>query len=246
MVDPVNDTVAALYKKAIVSVTNKPITTVIYSHDHLDHISGAKTIAPDAQIYAHPGISTFLRQRGQADVLMPTRDLNGGDVLRFGKYSIAAHYFGPNHGDFNVALGFDTGIGSLLVLVDTIEIGIAPYRSLPDTNFNGYLNTLEQAAALNPDWVLGGHSGPGSGDWLTLFLGYFRDMRNALAEAERVIVEQPAADGEDFIVASERHISKVVEHAVDMLRPVYGHWRGFEQWAPMNAQTIRMAIIIGK
>jgi len=26
---------------------------------------------------------------------------------------------------------------------------------------------------------------------------------------------------------------------------VYGHWRGFEEWAPLNAQTVYMYIITG-
>lgn len=246
VIDPISDRVAELYGAAVRAVTDRPITTIIYSHDHLDHIGGARIIAPDADIYAHAGVADFLRQRGENDVLLPTRQLSNGDVLQFGDRTIRAHYFGPCHGDFNVALEFETDLGSLLVLVDTIEIGIAPYRSLPDTNFNGYLVTLAKAAALEPDWVLGGHSGPGSGRWLNRFHGYFLDMKKALAEADQAIVEIPAADGEDFIVASERHIDKVVDYAVNALRPKYGHWRGFEQWAPMNAQTIRMAITIGK
>lgn len=246
VVDPINPKVAALYRDAVRSITDRPITKIVYSHEHLDHIGGAHVIAPNAEIYAHTGVRDFLEERGESDIRLPTKVLNDGDKVRAGNRSVTAHYFGPNHGDYNVALRFETGIGSMLALVDTIEIGIAPYRSLPDTHFHGYLKSLKAAAALKPDWVLGGHSGPGPGVWLTNFYDYFVDMRAALAAGAKAIDEEPPAAGEDFITASERHIAKVVDYAVDQLRPKYGHWRGFEEWAPMNAQTIRMAISIGK
>ena len=246
VVDPINPDVAALYRNAVQAITDKPITKIIYSHEHLDHIGGAHVIAPEATIHAHPGVIEFLKQRNDPATPVPTAAIEDGDKVHAGNRAITAHYFGPNHGDYNVALGFDTGIGSMLVLVDTIEIGIAPYRTLPDTQYHGYISSLAKAAALKPRWVLGGHSGPGPGVWLTRFHDYFIDMGTALATAEAAIDEQPPAPGEDFITASERHISSVIEHAVNQLRPKYGHWRGFEEWAPMNAQTIRMAITIGK
>ena len=177
---------------------------------------------------------------------LPTHIINDGDLVTAGDSAIEVHYFGPNHGDGNIALSFDTDYGRLLAFVDTIEIGIAPYRSLPDTNFNGYLRSLEAAEALHPSLVLGGHSGPGPGIWLTRFLNYFNDMKTSLAKANKEIDRLPAAPGEDFIAAGERYIGRVIDRTVELMRPKYGQWRGFEEWAPMNAQTIRMAINVGR
>ncbi len=245
-VDPVNPRVAADYRRAIAAVTDFPITKVVYSHDHRDHIGGAGVLAPKAEILAHPGTVDAVHRWSQDDIPVPSRTVDNGDVIAVGGRSVGVHYFGPNHGNSNIALSFNTGDGNMLVLVDTIEIGIVPYRTLPDTNYYGYLSSLEQAIELEPRWVLGGHSGPGPGIWLQRYRDYFLDMATALAKAEQEIDEQPAAPGEDFIVASERHIQAVIDRAVALLRPRYGRWRGFEQWAPMNAQTIRMAITIGK
>ncbi|MFK8054136.1 MAG: MBL fold metallo-hydrolase [Woeseiaceae bacterium] len=246
VVDPISAEVAKLYRDAVAAVTDKPITKIIYSHEHLDHITGANVLSPDADRYAHPLTTNWLREYHADEVPLPTNSINDGDFVHAGARSIGAHYFGPNHGDGNIALSFDTDIGKLLVFVDTIEIGIAPYRSLPDTSFNGYLRALEGAAALDPDWVLGGHSGPGPGIWLTRFLNYFRDMAAALAMAEDEIGLLSVAQDESFIVASERHNRAIVSMAVDLLRPKYGDWYGFDEWAPMNADTVRMAIIVGK
>jgi len=37
---------AALIPKAVAEVTDKPITHIVYSHSHIDHIAGAKTLGP--------------------------------------------------------------------------------------------------------------------------------------------------------------------------------------------------------
>jgi glyoxylase-like metal-dependent hydrolase (beta-lactamase superfamily II) len=245
-VDPVNRDVARLYRDAIASVTENPVTKIIYSHEHLDHIIGADVLGPDASRYAHPNTTNWLESYHASVLPLPTHSIDDGDLVAAGDRAIEVHYFGPNHGNGNVALSFDTDDGRLLVFVDTIEVGIAPYRSLPDTNFNGYLRSLEAAAALQPDWVLGGHSGPGPGIWLTNFLNYFVDMKAALAKSDDEVGGLSIAPGENFIVASERRIGQVVARTVELMRPKYGHWLGFDDWAPMNAQTIRMAIIVGR
>jgi len=163
-VDPINRDAAALYREAVAQVTNKPITKVVYSHDHRDHIVGADVLAPEAQIYAHPGTLASLQRRGDPDIPLPTELVDNGDRISIGDKDVGIHFFGPNHGQSNIALEFATGDGSMLVFVDTMEIGIVPYRTLPDTNVQGYIASLRDAAALDVDWVLGGHSGPGAGE----------------------------------------------------------------------------------
>jgi glyoxylase-like metal-dependent hydrolase (beta-lactamase superfamily II) len=244
-VDPVSRDVAPLYRAAIASVTSAPITKIVYSHDHRDHIVGADVLSPEAEIYAHPGTLASLERRGDTDVPKPDVLVNNGDTIDIAGRYVGVHYFGPNHGDSNIALSMTTGSGELLVFVDTLEIGIVPYRTLPDTNVQGYIASLQQAAKLDVDWVLGGHSGPGPAVWIDNYLNYFLDMEKALIKAEAETIEPPSASVEDVIAQGERYTDAVIAKAVDYLRPTYGHWSGFEAWAPLNAQTVRMYIIIG-
>jgi hypothetical protein len=162
---------------------------------------------------------------------------------------VSVHYFGPNHGRSNIALGFETDRGRLLAFVDTLEVGIVPYRTLPDTNVHGYIQSLRQASALvadgQADWVLGGHSGPGPAVWVEHYLNYFLDMERELGRAAARIAPPVADSVDDVIAAGERHTDAIVAAAVEALRPAYGHWQGFEAWAPMNAQTVYMYMITG-
>jgi glyoxylase-like metal-dependent hydrolase (beta-lactamase superfamily II) len=244
-VDPVNRDAARLYQQAIAAVTDAPVTKIVYSHDHRDHIVGADVLAPDAEIYAHPGTLASLQRRGDSDIPLPTHLVENGDTISIPGRTVGVHYFGPNHGQSNIALSFETDLGRMLVFVDTLEIGIVPYRTLPDTNIHGYIASLRGASALDVDWVLGGHSGPGPAVWIDNYLNYFLDMEQALIKAEAEIVEPPSSSVEDIIAQGELYTDTVIARAVDDLRPTYGHWRGFEAWAPLNAETVRMYIIIG-
>ncbi len=244
-VDPISRDVAPLYREAVATVTDKPITRIVYSHDHRDHIVGADVLSPDAEIIAHPLTLASLRRRGDKDIPVPSVLVDDGDTISMGSRSVGVHYFGPNHGDSNIALSFSTGIGSVLAFVDTMEIGIVPYRTLPDTNVGGYMASLRGAAALQMDWVLGGHSGPGPARWINDYLAYFTDMEQALISARAEVPRPGSNDVDDRIAAGERHTDAVIARAVAELRPTYGRWRGFEHWAPLNAQTVLMYIITG-
>lgn len=244
-VDPMNSEAAQLYREAIAAVSAQPVTKIIYSHDHRDHIVGADVLAPAAEIYAHPGTQESLLRRGDEDIRPPDHLVEDGDVIAIGDREVRVHYFGPNHGRSNIALEFTTGEGQLLAFVDTLEVGIVPYRTLPDTNVHGYMESLRGAAALDVDWVLGGHSGPGPAVWIDHYLNYFVDMEHALREALATVPEPPAESVEDVIAQGERYTDALIAVAVDQLRPTYGHWQGFEAWAPLNAQTVYMYIITG-
>ncbi len=186
-VDPISRDVVVLYREAVSAVTGAPIAKIVYSHDHRDHIVGADVLAPDAEIIAHPGTLISLQRRGDPDIPLPQTLVDNGDVIEIGGRMVGVHYYGPNHGQSNIGLTFQTGMGSMLVFVDTLEIGIVPYRTLPDTNVHGYIKSLQGASELDVDWVLGGHSGPGPSVWIDNYLNYFLDMEQALirAEAER-------------------------------------------------------------
>lgn len=244
-VDPIGREAAKGYKDAIAAVTDAPVTKIVYSHDHRDHIVGADVLAPNAEIYAHPGTLASLERRGDPDILKPTKLVDDGDVIDVGGREVGVHYFGPNHGASNIALTYTTAMGTMLQYVDTMEIGIVPYRTLPDTNVGGYIASLEGAAKLDVQWVLGGHSGPGPAVWITNYLNYFRDMEAALRTAEADLQKAPSPSVEDTIARGEIRIDAIVARAVDILRPKYGTWRGFEAWAPLNAQTVRMYMITG-
>jgi glyoxylase-like metal-dependent hydrolase (beta-lactamase superfamily II) len=243
--DPISVEAAHAYRDAIATVTTKPIVRLIYSHDHRDHICGGQALEAHCEVCAHALAHERVRQRGHADILPPNRLLGHGEVLVDGSSRIEVNYFGPNHSDSNLIFVIPTQRGRMLVWVDGVEPGVAPYRNLPDTDFAGYLRSLDAAAALQFDFVVGGHTGPGDRSWVFDYREYLLRLLDATEHAYRSNGEQSPRSGEDGVAMTERVRREVTRAAADTLHQRFGHWAGFAQWAPQTADRILSFLITG-
>ncbi|MCP5327095.1 MAG: MBL fold metallo-hydrolase [Steroidobacteraceae bacterium] len=247
-IDPISTVAAGAYREAIASVTDRPLTRIVYSHDHRDHICGGHVLAAGAlecEVCAHEAAQRRIAQRGDDDVLAPTRLIGDGEVLADGAARLEVRYFGPNHSDSNLLFLLPTDRGRMLIWVDGIEPGVAPYRNLPDTDFGGYLHSLEQASKLEFDFVVGGHTGPGGPEWVTDYREYILRLLDATRLAYRAVGEQTPQPGEDGVAMTERVRGEVAAAAAATLRDRFGHWSGYVQWAPQTADRILSYLITG-
>jgi glyoxylase-like metal-dependent hydrolase (beta-lactamase superfamily II) len=127
-------TLGANYLKAIAEVTNKPITCVIYSHAHLDHIGSAGIF---------PRNATFIAQQETADELqramnvatntsmvppVPTETFSKNMTLKVGNQTLQLDYYGNNHLPGNIFIY--TPQQKVLMLVDIIFPGWIPFPYL--------------------------------------------------------------------------------------------------------------------
>lgn len=246
-IDPIDDAAAAAYRQAIAAATDRPLVRIVYSHDHRDHICGGRVLAGDAgcEVCAHEAAQARIARRGDADVLPPTRLVGDGDVIADGAARIELRYLGPNHSDSNLLFLMPTDRGRMLVWVDGVEPGTAPYRNLPDTDFGGYLQALERAQALDFDFVVGGHTGPGERQWVADYREYLLRLLESTAREFRAAGGQVPLPGEDGVAMTERVRGEVTHAAAAPLRARFGHWSGFGQWAPQTADRILSYLITG-
>lgn len=245
--DPISETAAAEYRKAIATVTDLPVTRLVYSHDHRDHIVGGRALVGDrdCEVAAHEQTLRRVTRRNDLDVLRPTNIIGDGAVLSEGPTSIEVRDVGPNHSDSNLLFLLPTDAGRLLVWVDGVEPGVAPYRNLPDTDFAGYLHSLDVAAAFTVDTVLGGHTGPGDRQWIIDYREYLLRLLDATKQAYESSGGQTPREGEDGVEMTERVRSEVTAAAAAKVAPKFGHWRGFRQWAPQTSDRILSFLITG-
>lgn len=246
--DPISDEAAVAYRAAIASVTDKPVVRVVYSHDHRDHIcGGAKllTASLGCAVCAHASAADRIRRRGDRDILPPTDLLGDGAILADGAAVAEIRYFGPNHSDSNLLTLLTTSEGRLLVWVDGIEPGVAPYRNLPDTDFAGYLATLDAIQDLEFDRVMGGHTGPDGRHWANDYRDYILRLLEATDREYRRGGGQVPLPGEDGVAMTERVRGDITRAAADSLRERFGAWSGYEQWAAQTADRILSFLITG-
>ena len=140
---------ARAYAKAIAAaVPDKPIATIIYSHDHLDHAGFAADLAPDAEIIADEICAKVIKLRGAEGQLQPTRVLQGErHDLTIDGIELVLLNPGPTHGSGNLAAWFAPE--KTFFSSDTI-LANARYGFMPDYHFRNFIPYMR--GFLELDW----------------------------------------------------------------------------------------------
>ena len=245
-VDPINSNAARFYREAIASVTSLPVETIIYSHDHRDHASGAAALAggSDMRIIAHRNAGVQLARRNDAEILPPNFLIDDHYEISDGDLHVELRYLGPNHSNSNVLFLLSSLVNSTVIWVDGVEPGVAPYRNLPDTDFRGLQSTLDALAEMDFSHIIGGHAGPDTFQWVH----DYRDFYNELVEAahrESISGEHVAPSGSDGVAATEIVRIGIADAVTAALRPKYGHWRGYDEWVPQTTDRVLSYLITG-
>ena len=119
------------YLNAIAEVTDKPITHVIYSHAHLDHIGAAGIFPKNATYIAHQDTSAELKramsltQNSSTIPPIPTISFPNNYMLQIGNQTLNLDYYGDNHMSGNLFIYAPNQ--KTLMLVDVVFPGWVPF-----------------------------------------------------------------------------------------------------------------------
>jgi glyoxylase-like metal-dependent hydrolase (beta-lactamase superfamily II) len=122
------------YLKAIAEVTNKPVTYVIYSHAHIDHIGAAGIFPKNATFIAQQETAAELQRAKSVakNVSMvppiPTVTFTKNYTLQIGNQTLKLDYYGVNHLPGNIFIYAPKQ--KVLMLVDIIFPGWVPFPYL--------------------------------------------------------------------------------------------------------------------
>ncbi len=152
--DPISETAAAEMMAAIRKVTNKPISYVLYSHSHWDHIAGGRIFKDaGAKFIGHELISPT-----GSSIIKPDITFKSRYVLKFGGYEIEMQYHGPNHGKGWVTMHLPKY--RMLFIVDIVSPYRVPYGRIFDSTPRGILKTLKIIEKMDFDRFIPGHGPP--------------------------------------------------------------------------------------
>ena len=179
-------TIGQNYLKAIANVTDKPITHVIYSHAHLDHIGAAGMFPKNATYIAHQDTASELQR---ATVLainvsaippVPTITFPNNYTLQIGNQSLNLDYYGDNHMPGNLFIYAPDQ--KTLMLVDIVFPGWVPFAYLAIADdVAGFIKAHD--IALNNydfDTFVGGHmTRQGTRDDVVTAQEFVSDLRRA-------------------------------------------------------------------
>jgi glyoxylase-like metal-dependent hydrolase (beta-lactamase superfamily II) len=191
--------------EAIKKVTDRPVTTIVNTHTHGDHVSGNVEFAENVEVIAHENTAANMKAMRPNSSAAPNpnppnifRDNNGKglpkrtfkDQLTIGSGAdrIELRYFGRAHTD-----------GDAVVYFPALRVAhvadIFPAKDLPimDANNGGsgveYADTLAKAATFtsaNVDILINGHNDkPSTNADLKEFTQFVRDFVKAAQDAKR-------------------------------------------------------------
>lgn len=163
VVDTKNPNMGTPILERIRSVTDKPVTMIINTHTHGDHVSGNTDFPATVDIVTHEHTKTNMekmpRFQGEGAAWLPKRTFTDKMTLLSGADRIDLYYFGRGHTSGDAIVVFPA-----LRVAHTGDLFAAPGTPIMDTNNGGsgleYPETVKKAAAgiAGVDSVLPGHS----------------------------------------------------------------------------------------
>jgi glyoxylase-like metal-dependent hydrolase (beta-lactamase superfamily II) len=141
---------------AISSVTDEPVTHVIYSHAHKDHIGAAGIYPKNAVIIAHEDTAAHLAAKKDPDRPVPTRTFTDSLTLEVGSQTLKLDYHGLNHSPGNISIYAPKQ--KVLMMIDIVFPGWAPFPDLAlAESVDGFIKAHDVILGYNFDHFIGGH-----------------------------------------------------------------------------------------
>jgi glyoxylase-like metal-dependent hydrolase (beta-lactamase superfamily II) len=223
---------AALAKEA----PGVPVKTMIYSHYHLDHVVGGASLRP-TEVIAHKNCPDYWKETagypGVADVLAPTKLVEGDQTLNIGGVELDMIYLGHAHTDTLYAFYLPKER-----VLHTVDVGLI--KTLypiggPDMYMPGMIRAMEKLSKLDFDVWLPSHFEYGKKqDFLEAleFTTTTRDLaRSAFAK---------------YGVPGDEDTFDAAFHAIyDPLKTKYGQYRGFDQQALFLVSRAYSGAVLG-
>ena len=170
---------------AVSNVTDRPITHLIYSHAHKDHI-GAANLFENVTIIAHNETAKILNERNDTNRPVPDMNFSKEMNLPIGDQVLQLLYPGPYHQQGNIFVYLPEH--KVLMAVDNVLPGGLLWKHLGVTpDVPALIKSIDQALALDFDVFVGGHGQPGTKQDILVQQEYVNDLReNAMAALNEV------------------------------------------------------------
>ncbi|WP_430905855.1 MBL fold metallo-hydrolase [Maribacter sp. 2-571] len=149
-------TIGQNYLKAIAEVTEKPVTHLVYSHSHTDHIGAAGLFPKGIEIVAHEDTKAILERRKDPRRPIPTKVFEKNHEIVLGDQLLRLTYHGKNHIEGNIFIHAPKQ--KVLMLVDVIFPGWVPFKNLGIAeDVPGYMEAHDIALDYDFETFIAGH-----------------------------------------------------------------------------------------
>ncbi|MDQ4072797.1 MAG: MBL fold metallo-hydrolase [Thermoproteota archaeon] len=229
---------------AVSNVTDRPITHLIYSHGHKDHI-GAASLFGNVTIIAHNETAKILNERNDPNRPVPDMNFTKEMNLQTGGQNLQLIYPGPYHQQGIIFVHLPQH--KVLMAVDHVAPGGVPWKLLAVTpDVPALIESVDQALALDFDVYVPGHGQPGTKQDILEQKEYVNDLReNAMAainEVNRTEVTQ-GINGTNAI--TEAYFNALTKSCADKIDAKWqGKLEGVGVWTDEHCERMIISTLV--
>lgn len=209
-------------RAAIAEVTDRPITHMVYSHSHSDHIAGVKALGGRPVIIAHEETKRLLARDKDPERPLPSITFNDRYTLKVGSHRLELSYHGVAHEPGNIFIYAPEQ--RVLMVVDLVFPGWMPWRRFAVAHdVPGYFEQVAEIDKFPFETFVGGHvSRVGTHEDVRTQLEFMADLKSAAAAALKTTeigAEMDPADTSNPWAVFDNYIDRVVIRCVNALTP---------------------------
>jgi glyoxylase-like metal-dependent hydrolase (beta-lactamase superfamily II) len=213
---------AAHLRQAIAEVTRNPITHLIYSHSHADHIGGARVLGGHPIIIAQNETLRLLKRDADPERPLPTVTFADKYTLRLGGQVLELSYHGSGHEPGNIFISAPKQ--RVLMVIDVVFPGWIPWRRFAVAqDVLGSIAQVEEIRKLDWDTFVGGHvTRTGTHADVEVQSEFYRDLKQAAATALATTKPGEGLDPADQAnpwAFFDNYIDRVAGQCVNTLTP---------------------------
>lgn len=210
IVDPINADASQWLKDNLSTITDQPITHLIYSHSHDDHASGG-------EVYVEEGAKVIAQANAPESIYGVTADERFDDSMKLevGGKTFELKYLGKGHGDDLIAVTVRPE--NIAFVTDAVSVGSTPYLSGSVGQLDGWINQVKTIESLDFEILAPAHGRLGIKEDATKVRVYIETLR-----------EQVLAGLKDGKSADDLAASVTMEE--------YKDWAQFDAWHEANVR----------